>query len=99
MYGTVARVQVRPGMESQLVEQFRAFEAARVPGFIVEYLYRMDSESNIYYIAAVFESKAAYFANANDPAQDARYQRVRALLEADPQWHDGEIVFPSNPVI
>ena len=34
MYGTVARFHIKPGMEGQLVEQFRAFEAANVPGVV-----------------------------------------------------------------
>ncbi len=37
-----------------------------------------------------FESKAAYVANADDPAQDAWYRQLRTLLRADPQWEDAE---------
>jgi hypothetical protein len=41
---------------------------------------------------AVFETKAAYIANAGSPEQDARYQQLRALHVADAEWHDGEIL-------
>ena len=34
-----------------------------------------------------------YRANADSPEQDARYQKLRALLEDDPEWNDGEIVY------
>ena len=31
--------------------------------------------------------------NAASPEQHAQYERYRALLETEPEWHDGEIVF------
>jgi hypothetical protein len=36
-----------------------------------------------------FTSKESYLANANSPEQDAFYRRLRACLEADPEWIDG----------
>ena len=42
--------------------------------------------------AARLQVSANNVANADSPAQDARYRQFRALLEADPEWHDGEIV-------
>lgn len=94
MYGTVARLRTKQGAEGQLDEQLRAFEAARVPGAVAAYVYRRDADPNEYYLATVWESKAAYTANANSPEQHARYQGYRALLAAEPEWHDGEIVYP-----
>ncbi len=93
MYGTVARVLIKRGMEQRLLELSREFEAAHVPRFIGEYVYRVDNEPDVYYMAAVFESREAYIANANDPAQHARYLQLRELLEDEPEWHDGEIVY------
>ena len=40
----------------------------------------------------IFEDRASYDKNANDPAQHERYTAMRALLEADPEWHDGMIM-------
>ncbi|MFM7718802.1 MAG: hypothetical protein ACKO8G_04830 [Actinomycetota bacterium] len=37
-----------------------------------------------------FRDTAAYAANADSPGQHARYLELRALLSADPEWHDGE---------
>lgn len=93
MYGTVGHYRVKPGMEGQLVEQLRVFEAASVPGTVAVYAYRMDANSNDYYIAVVFASKEAYWANAQNPEQDARYRQLLPLLEHEPEWHDGEIVY------
>ncbi len=44
----------------------------------------------------IFENKEAYFALANSPEQDARYRKLLEILEAPPEWHDGEIVY-ANP--
>ena len=93
MYGTIARLRVKPGLESQFVALFAELESVEVPGAVGEYLYRMDADSNEYYMVVAFADKASYLANADSPEQDARYRQLRALLEADPQWHDGEIVF------
>ena len=41
---------------------------------------------------AAFDSKDSYRANAEDPEQDAFYQRWRALMDTDPEWNDGEII-------
>jgi heme-degrading monooxygenase HmoA len=93
VYGTVARFRLKPGSEAELFARVREFEAARVPGFVGNYIYRMDADPHEYYLAVVFESKEAYVANANSPEQHARYVRLRELLETDPEWHDGEVVY------
>ena len=94
MYGTVARIRLIPGKEAELSGLLREYDESKVPRAISEYLYRMDDSPNEYYMAVVFANKEEYVANADNPEQDARYQKLRALLEADPEWHDGEIVAP-----
>ena len=44
------------------------------------------------FLVAIFESRQAYWANAQSPEQDRRYLELRALLDSDPEWHDGEII-------
>lgn len=90
MYGTIAKVQVNP-------EKIEAMEALskridRAPGQMARYVFRMDSNPNEFYLVAVFESREAYQANAASPEQHQRFLEFRALLTADPEWHDGEIV-------
>jgi quinol monooxygenase YgiN len=97
MYGTIARIQLKPGMEARFKELEQEYTTAPVAGFVATYVYRMDADPNEYYMAVVFESKEAYQANAASPEQDARYRKFRELLSADPQWHDGEIVSISRP--
>ena len=97
MYGTIGRLRIKAGMESQfrqlIQEQARAFETGQMAGFITSYVYRTDADPNVYYVAAVFESREAYWANAESPEQDDRYREWLPLLEGEPEaWHDGEIV-------
>jgi quinol monooxygenase YgiN len=93
MYGTVARLRLKPGTEQQLQEQFKGYERLGVPGYVRSTVYRMDKNSNEFIMAVVFEDRDSYHKNAQDPAQDVRYQEMRALLESDPEWNDGEIVY------
>ncbi len=92
MYGTVARLRVKPGMEAKFVEVGRAIEAQRIPGNVASYIYQMDANPREYYLAVVFTDKAAYQANAASAEQNARFLELMAVLEGEPEWHDGEIV-------
>ncbi len=97
MYGTIAHMRIKPGKEGELKnlldEQARTFESGQVPGFIASYGYRMDEDAHDCYMAVLFANKETYRANAESPEQDARYRRLLALLEHEPEWHDGEVVF------
>jgi quinol monooxygenase YgiN len=93
MYGTVARIKPKPGMDQAVIQSLEEWQRDRRPkvkGAIGGYLYRLDKGGLM--MVAVFESKEAYIANAEDPAQDQWYQTFRALLETDPEWNDGEVV-------
>lgn len=92
MYGTVARLRLKPGMEEQFIAFDQNEQAENIPGYVGGYVYRMDNEPNVYYLAVAFESKETYVANANSPEQDARYREMLGLLEGAPEWHDGNIV-------
>ncbi len=56
----------------------------------------MDADPNELYMVVWFTDKAAYQKNAASPGQDKRYQELRALLAADPEWHDGEVIFATG---
>lgn len=92
MYGTIARFQVKPGKEDEVRALSSDPVYRQVPGWVAQFTYKSDANPNEYYIAVVFESKEAYWANAQSPEQDARYRELRELLAADPEWHDGEVV-------
>jgi hypothetical protein len=94
MYGTIARLHPRPGAIETLQAEVAAFSAGRqVPaGYRESFLFVPDKE--IYdrptaFLVAIFDDRESYVANADRPEQDADYQRMRAMLEDDPDWMDG----------
>jgi quinol monooxygenase YgiN len=92
MYGTVARMRVKPGKEQQLMELGRRSDMRTIPGLVAQAVYRLDGKSDEYVLVVAFDDKAAYQANASSPRQHERYLELRELLAADPEWNDGEIV-------
>jgi quinol monooxygenase YgiN len=96
VYGTVYRFRPLPGKEEDVLDYHRRWKAERWPrvsGFVTEYIYRSASKPGEYVGAAVFESKEAMERNGRDPEEDRWYRQFRSLLEADPEWEDGEIIF------
>jgi heme-degrading monooxygenase HmoA len=93
MYGTIANLRLKPGLESRLQENLREQIAENIPGLVASQVFRTDGDPNGYVLVVSFTSREAYQANAASPEQHARYLRFRELLAADPEWHDGEIVY------
>ncbi len=91
-YGTVAKFKVQPGKLDELRKTMESEEMGAISGLVSTLVYQMDRDSSELYIAVIFESKDAYVKNAESPEQDARYQKLRALLERDPEWNDGIII-------
>ena len=96
MYGTIARLQVKPGAEKQLQDAMAAIGSREVPGFVATYLYRLDEDPNVLMLAVLFADRKSYDKNADDPAQDREYTVMRGFLESDPEWHDGEVIWSSD---
>lgn len=91
LYGTVARLRVKPGKEQELLGLAQG-QTADIPGLVFDCVFRMDSDPRDLMLVVGFESKEAYRKNAGSPEQHARYEQMRAMLDADPEWHDGEII-------
>jgi heme-degrading monooxygenase HmoA len=92
VYGTIARMTLRPGAEERTRSLVAEYDDPRIPGFKGEHVFRNDRDPNEFFLVIAFESKAAYEANASSPEQHQRYLQYRELLAAQPEWHDGEIV-------
>jgi heme-degrading monooxygenase HmoA len=84
-------VRLKDGAEPAFKALMDEFEARHVPGFVGHYAYRMDADPQLYMMAVVFASRAAYVANANSSEQHALYQRMTALFDGESEWFDGEI--------
>jgi len=93
MYGTIFHMKVKRGQEQRVAEIFREWERERksnVRGAITGLLLKPDNKPGELIGVAVFQDKASYLANADDPEQHRWYTRLRELLQADPEWEDGE---------
>jgi hypothetical protein len=95
MYGTIARVKVKPGQE----QAFREFQdrwwqerAPQIKGARSGYVCKpVNGPADELLMIAIFDDQQTYTANANDPEQDRWYQEFRSHLAADPEWTDVEI--------
>jgi quinol monooxygenase YgiN len=94
MFGTIARVTVQPGKDDEFLaigEQWTR-ERGSVNGQVAEYVFKAEGRPGEYWIIGIFRDRDTYRANADDPETDRWYRRMRAVLTADPKWHDGEVV-------
>lgn len=97
MYGTVARMRVKPGHFEQLLKMNEEWEQQRgrltTAGHVAAYVFRPDNHPDEAILVAIFQDRERYRANAEDPEQDRWYRQLREHLEADPEWTDGEVIF------
>ena len=94
MFGTVAHVVVQPGKEQEFLaigEQWTR-ERGEATGETAEYVFQLEGRPREYLIVGIFADREAYYTNAKDPETDRWYRRMRATLEADPEWKDGEVI-------
>jgi quinol monooxygenase YgiN len=95
MYGTVAILKPKAGQEQALVQALETWWNERRPqvkGAISSTIHRNEGNPSELIMSVVFDSKENYVANAEDPEQDKLYQEMRALLESDPRWMDGDVL-------
>ena len=93
MYGTVAKTRVKPENRQALREVYEKQRYEEVDGFVASYML-FENDGDVAWLFAVFRDRESYERNAGDPAQHQRYLEYRALMEDDPEWHDGEIEQP-----
>lgn len=92
MFGTIARASIKPENRPRLEELMRGqdYQGLNVEGYVTSYVMFPDGRDDEMWIVAVFRDRDTYTRNADSPEQDARYRELRALLESDPEWTDGE---------
>ena len=95
MFGNVFRMQAAPGKKAEIVKLFTQVDRA-VDGAVAFYLFETPGDE--LWGVAVFRDEKSYRANSASPAQQAEYASLRALLVADPEWHDATDVhvWPGN---
>ncbi|MFL5767918.1 MAG: hypothetical protein ACJ758_08765 [Actinomycetota bacterium] len=90
MFGTVGHLRFDPANRNELHEQMQDDAYLSVEGYGWGQFLLDENDPGHAVIVAVFDDRATCFKNADDPAQDERYQRMRSLLSEDPSWTDGE---------
>ena len=89
MYGTVAKMKLKPGAEDKIMTMM---EGVTPEGHVATYVFKSDADPNVHFVTTVYESKSAYKKFADSPEQDKRFHQMKELLAAEPEWHDGEVV-------
>jgi hypothetical protein len=85
----------KAGQEQAVADHLRRWERERRPnvkGAVAGYLFRSKDRPDTLIGVAVFDCEASYKANADDPLQGGWFRQLRDLLEADPEWNDGDIL-------
>ena len=54
MYGTIARMQAKPGAEGQFLALSKEFEGMKIPGHQGTYIYRSEADPNTFWMAVAF---------------------------------------------
>lgn len=97
MYGTIAHFHLRPGVREAFIKMMDSFGSDIIPGWKADYYFQMDRDSDEFFLAAIFQDKETYTANADSPEQHERYLKFRSFLLDDPTWNDGFIVSATGP--
>ena len=97
MYGTIAHFRIKPGIKDEFVSAMDSFGDAPIAGWIADYYFQMDEDSDEFYLVAIFKDKQTYLANADSTDQHERYLVFQSYLVGDPEWHDGFIVSATGP--
>jgi hypothetical protein len=97
MYGSVAHFRIKPGTHAEFIEAMDSFGDAEIAGWMADYYFQMDRDSDEFYLVAVFQDNDTYQANASSAEQHERYLKFRSFLIEDPEWNDGHIVSATGP--
>ena len=98
LYGTVAKMKLKPGAEEKMMKAMEQVDEGGREGHVATYVFKSDADPNVHYVTTIFESRDAYKKFADSPEQDKRFQQMREMLAADPDWHDGEVVYHDTKV-
>ena len=92
MYGTIAHFRIKPGTREEFIKTMDSFGDAVIPGWVADYYFQMNRDSDEFYLVAIFRDRETYTANADSAEQHERYLKFRSFLVEEPVWNDGTIV-------
>ena len=97
MYGTVAKMKLKPGAEEKIMQAMEGADVSR-PGHVATYIFKSDKDPNVHIVTTIFESKDAYRKFSESPEQDKRFRQMSELLAGEPEWNDGEVIHQDTKV-
>lgn len=92
---TFYKMQVQPGKVNDLKQLMKTWEQERGAtglGWVGSIAGSSKSDQNEVWGAVAWDNTQNYMKNADSPEQNAWYQKMRALLAADPQWFDCDVI-------
>jgi len=92
VFGTIARSRLKEGVSVEQLKALFADADDQRAGAVALLVYQSADDPRDVWIASAFESRETYFKNADSPEQNARFERMRALVEGQPEWHDGNVL-------
>lgn len=92
MYGTVARIKVKPGKFDDLMAWGQQADQSDPQGPGAMLVFRMDSDPNEVYMVIAAPSREAYRAESESEHRHQRYLEMLQFLDGEPEWHDGEVI-------
>lgn len=90
MYGTIARMKIQREKVDELRAVMTELQGRTAEGFRATHVLIPDDGRDEIIMAVFFDDKASYMKNADDPKMHEDFMKYRALLDADPEWTDGE---------
>ncbi len=96
MFGTIVKIRPLPGKEEAILELTKSWDkevGPTVEGYLTEYFLRLKDHPGEFMGIVLFDSEENYQKNASNPNQNQWYSKFRALLETDPEWNDGSVIF------
>lgn len=99
MYGTIFRMRPKAGRAAELAALFQELYDTRervVEGARAAYVLAPSKRPGELIGVAVFTNPETYENNAKSPEQHQEYLKFRELLDADPEWEDGEYVMAAS---
>jgi len=91
MYGTIARMRVKPGM-AEAFTKWNMEHAVEDTGQGALLVFQMDSNPDELYVVIAAESRMHYRAMSEAPGMHERYLQMIQFLIEEPEWHDGEVI-------
>ena len=93
---TFWRMKALPGRSEELAALMRDDQGEpdrlRDAGWIATVVGSRKDDPDELWGTVVWDTSDRYYANADSPEQDAWYSKARALLAADPDWYDCDLV-------